>query len=611
MSAPARYQALTDQQPVEFVTLKEYLDKFGAGPQQTVTLRMDDWDKSLTWGLGGDQVRIMDRKMEGLLLAAEMFDALASTLGARSQAERLDEAWKHLLAAQSHDVGLCEYSRWQGDRMAPADRLEDFHNFTWGAIGYNHLDAAQQQARPLLDASLKHIAARIKSRADQRGAQAITVFNPLCWSRTDVVTTGRIYPVPSATRGLVVRDRSGQPVASQMITHTKDADGNLVVAELAFLATDLPSAGYDTYYLDFLPQAAPTATTTLKIEESSLVMENEHLHVRLDPATGGMAALVHKPTGRDILDAADGAFPRLTGKPNPNLSRKPNPPAFFDTAKSKAQIDWLAKGPLQAELRAQHSLPYLRFETRVSLAAGAPHVEVYVRILCQVPPHSDPAPANIKEGYWLSLRPAFPVTEVLRDFPFGIEETKNPTFHALTFVDLLGKDGGLLMLHSGTQFFRRDEQGVVGNLVMREWESHFTREYGWPIYAEYRYRLIPHGIGMAHSERLRAARAFSRPAFCVVAPTQDGALPLRKSFLEVVPAGVQLSALRRKTDGSVELRVVEVEGRQHQAALTLGFPMAAAAETNLLGSKVADVPFKDGAIRTTVQPWKLRTFTLG
>ncbi len=299
MSAPARYKGLANQQSVEFVTLKEYLDRYGAGPQEIVTLRMDDWNKSLTWGLGGDQVRIMDRKVEGLLLAAEMFDALALTLGARSQAEPLTEAWKHLLAAQSHDVGLCEYSRWQGDRMAPADRLEDHHNFNWGAIGYNHLDAAQQQARPLLDASLKHIAARINSRADRRGPQAITVFNPLGWPRTDVATTGRIYPIPAATRGLVVRNRSGEAVASQMITHTEDADGNLVVAELAFLGTDLPSAGYDTYYLDFLPQAAPPAATALKIEESSLVMENEHLRVRLDPATGGVAALTEKRTARN------------------------------------------------------------------------------------------------------------------------------------------------------------------------------------------------------------------------------------------------------------------------------------------------------------------------
>ncbi len=421
LSAPARYQALAEGQPVEFVTLKEYLDKYGAAPQETVTLRMDDWDKSLTWGLGGDQVRILDRKVEGLLLAAEMFDAVASTLGNRSQAEALGEAWKHLLAAQSHDVGLCEYSRWQGDRMAPADRLEDSHNFNWGAIGYNHLDAARQQAQPILDDSLKQMAARINSRAGQRGPRAITAFNQLGWPRTDLVETGRIYPLPPGTRALVVRNRSGQASASQMVKHTRDAAGNLVVAELAFLGTDLPSAGFDTYYLDFLPQEAPAVATALKIEESSLVMENEHLRVHLDPATGGVAALLHKATGREMLDGSEGAFPRLTGRPNPNLSRKPNPPAFFDTAKSKGQLDWLAKGPLWAELRAQHELPYLKFETRVRLTAGQPYVEVYVRLLCQVPPHSDAAPANIKEGYWLSLHPAFPITTVLRDFPFGVE----------------------------------------------------------------------------------------------------------------------------------------------------------------------------------------------
>jgi len=97
----------------------------------------------------------------------------------------------------------------------------------------------------------------------------------------------------------------------------------------------------------------------------------------------------------------------------------------------------------------------------------------------------------------------------------------------------------------------------------------------------------------------------------MVAPVRHGALPVRKSFLEVVPGGVQLSALRRKIGGGLELRVVEVEGQRQEAALTLGFPAAAAAETNLLGSKVADAPLKHGTLRTTVEPWKIRTFTLG
>ena len=38
-----------------------------------------------------------------------------------------------------------------------------------------------------------------------------------------------------------------------------------------------------------------------------------------------------------------------------------------------------------------------------------------------------------------------------------------------------GRDRGLLVLHSGTQSFRMNEQGVLQNLAMREWESHFTR----------------------------------------------------------------------------------------------------------------------------------------
>jgi len=178
-----------------------------------------------------------------------------------------------------------------GRKKSISTPLGTVHNFTWGAIGYNHLDAARQQSEPILAASLHQIAARINSRADQRGARAITVFNPLGCSRTDVVETGRIYPLPPGTRDLVVRNRSGQASASQMVKHTRDAAGNLVVAELAFLGAGLPSAGFDTYYLDFLPQEAPAVATALKIEESSLMMENEHLRVQLDPATGGPSDL--------------------------------------------------------------------------------------------------------------------------------------------------------------------------------------------------------------------------------------------------------------------------------------------------------------------------------
>ncbi|MFZ1934962.1 MAG: glycoside hydrolase family 38 C-terminal domain-containing protein [Thermoguttaceae bacterium] len=610
LTAPARFQALASKANVEFVTIREYLQKYGGQGKETIYLPMDAWDKSLTWGLGGDQVRIFDRKVESLLLAAEIFDAAASSLGAASQCDLLDKAWRNELSSQSHDVGLCESSRWQGDLMAPADRIEDHHNFTWGAIGYNHLDAAQKQGQQVLDASLAHVAKQVGSASQAHGPLAATVFNPHGWTRTGLATTGRIYPLPGDTKDVVVKDSSGNTLPSQIVKSEKDAQGNLIVANVAFPAKEAPSAGYDTYYVDFAQQPAASAKTDLQIDETKLTLENEHLRVRLDPTTGGIASLVYKAAGSEMLDAGQGACPRLTGKPNPNLSLRPNPPAFYDTAKSKAAIDWLAKGPLYGEVRAQHALPYLRFETRIRLDAGSPYVELYTRMFASLPPHSDAWPANIKEGYWMSFLPAFHVTSVLRDFPFGIEPTKHSNFHALTFVDLLGKDTGLLVVHPGTQYFRREEKGAVGNLLMREWESHFTREYGWPLYVEYHHALQPHDGKFDNSDRLRAAKAFIRPLLTHVAPPQQGNQPTAKSFAAVTPAGVQLSALRRKPNNRLEVRVVEVEGRGAKADVTLGFPVAGACETNLVGDKIADAAHEDNQLRLSVDPWKIRTFEI-
>jgi len=607
LTSPAKYQTLEN---VEFVTLEQYLDKYGGQAKERRYLPMDAWDKSLTWGLGGDQVRILDRKVDGLLLAAELFDGIAAAHGGQSQVGTLEKAWRDLLASQSHDVGLCEYSRWQGDRMAPFNRVEDLHNFTWGAIGYNHLDAAQRQGQAVLDAALRHLGGRVNSGANRHGELAALVFNPNGWERSDLVTTGRIYPVPPQSREVIVKDRMGRVVPSQIVKGDRDPEGNLIMAEVAFQAGEVPPAGYDTYYLHFAHQSAAATGADLRVNKTALTMENEFVRIRLDPATGGLASLVDKASGLESLNSAQGAFPRFIGRPNPNYPTRPNPPANYDSAKSKAEIDWLAEGPLRATLRAQHAWPYLKFETRVGLAAGMPYVEVITRVLAQVPPHPDASPADIKEGYWVSLVPDFPVTNVLRDFPFGVEETNHPAFHALTFVDLAGRDRGLLVLHAGTQYFRREPGGAVSNLVMREWESYFTKEYGWPIYAEYRHGLQPYSGNLSHSDRLGAAAAFARPLACVVREPGAGDLPPSFSFLNISPASIHLSAFRRRPDGSYELRIVEAEGRRAEATVTIRLSVGKATETDLAGNRLGDATLRDSRLTFTLEPWKIRTFRL-
>jgi alpha-mannosidase len=143
---------------------------------------------------------------------------------------------------------------------------------------------------------------------------------------------------------------------------------------------------------------------------------------------------------------------------------------------------------------------------------------------------------------------------------------------------------------------------------MREWASHFDREYGWPIYAEYRHALMPHAGNLTNSDRLRASTAFGQPLIARMGAPQTGSLPASKSFVRVMPDAVQLSAFRKTAGRRLEIRVVEVEGRGSSASVELGFPLNDMCETDLLGAKVADVGRDGNQIRFTIKPWKIRTF---
>ena len=112
-------------------------------------------------------------------------------------------------------------------------------------------------------------------------------------------------------------------------------------------------------------------------------------------------------------------------------------------------------------------------------------------------------PLHFADGYWFSLVTNFTPTTVLRDFPFGVEQCNKDAIDSLSFVDFVGSDGGLLLVHSGTQYFKRTGEKVFANLAMRDWHGIFMQKSGWPRKAEYRFALIPHDSDFNNSDRLR------------------------------------------------------------------------------------------------------------
>ena len=219
-------------------------------------------------------------------------------------------------------------------------------------------------------------------------------------------------------------------------------------------------------------------------------------------------------------------------------------------------------------------------------------------------------PLEIKNGYWLTFAPAFHPTSVIRDFPLGIEPSEKTCFQGRTFVDLVGDGAGLLVLHPGTQYFKRDAQGVVSNLIMREWESYFTQEYGWPRYSEYHHILLPHDGSLSNSERVRFAEALSQKLITIVRGPATGNLPTRRSFVQVEPKNLRLLAFRKKAGPGMEARIVDVEGKQSPASITVDVSAASACETNLLGHKLTTVPCHGGRLQFESRAWKVQTFEI-
>src|SRR4029077_18170575 len=128
-------------------------------------------------------------------------------------------------------------------------------------------------------------------------------------------------------------DRAGRTVVSQLIDPTRDRAGNLVATKVAFEANDVPSVGYDTYYLDYANETA-AASSALTTDAVGFTMENRYVRIRIDPATGAVGSLIDKRTGRESLRASGSEFPVFKGKPDAHYPLRSGIPDEYDSSKS-------------------------------------------------------------------------------------------------------------------------------------------------------------------------------------------------------------------------------------------------------------------------------------
>jgi alpha-mannosidase len=233
------------------------------------------------------------------LLAAEKFATINYALGYAEYPNDFGFVWKKLIESMDHNHDG------QGGPVADGRKAE-----------YEQL--ALIRGGEILRDSLRNIAERVTVAVPD--SFPIVVFNPMSWTRNDVVRSHvALFGIPAPAditafkKGLRLVDETGKSVPFYVEQYSENISRAL---QLVFVARDVPSLGYRTYYVTAAdaPEApAQTAQIQLDSEKDtreprrslgSDTVENAFYRLSIDRATG-FVSLFDKELKRDVLRNAE------------------------------------------------------------------------------------------------------------------------------------------------------------------------------------------------------------------------------------------------------------------------------------------------------------------
>lgn len=258
-------------------------------------------------------LKIGQRVSENITLTAEKFGTIAYFLGAKYPDLALDKAWRQIFFGSHHDAIT----------GTPSDNA-----FLDLVYGYRE---AYELSKDALDDSLKFISGQINTQSansNDKRRIPIIVFNSLNWARTDVVKA-KIEIQPGAF-DLEIKDAAGKPVEKSLTSANPMNRFGSQVFEIEFVAENVPSLGYKTFYVEPVQTAKLDPIADNKNPEKQTyfaskapAIENEFYKITIDETRGGAITSVYdKKANREIIDVSKKHFGNEIGVLSEELNRK-------------------------------------------------------------------------------------------------------------------------------------------------------------------------------------------------------------------------------------------------------------------------------------------------
>ncbi|MCF0196718.1 MAG: alpha-mannosidase, partial [Bacteroidaceae bacterium] len=514
--------------------------------------------------------------------AAEKASSVAQWLGARPYPqESLNEAWFRTLWQNHHD-GIT------GTSIPKADE-----------ISYNEYYLANKVFAKELTTSVGAVAQYMDTRVE---GTPVVVYNPLSWTRTDVVE-GSIA-CTEKPEGICVFGPDKQEVLAQITSYDEKND----VLHFIF-AAEVPALGYAVY--DVRTDKACSLTSALTVDTEQQQISNGHYRVKI-ANTGDISSVYDEQKSRTLMNTTKTQFlkdEQLVWEAwevsYEDLVRTPK-----GTLGSGAEITLAEDGPLRKAYRIKRQKDGSTFLQYIRMTALSDRIDC------------------VNEVDWQTQET---LVKVL--FPFTFNNSKD------TYDLSLGT------IQRGVR--TTNEYEVLGH----QWADHSAGtnsygvsiltncKYGWDKPSEkqlrltlhhtpyardhkhhadmdiganhYTYSIYPHDGGWGVGTQQEASR-LNQPLVAFTAPKHDGELGRTFHFIDIDYDGVSVKALK-KAEESDELivRVFEWAGKDG-GNVTMKFPAAitSAREVNALEETIGTATVTDGALQFAINHYQPKTFAI-
>jgi alpha-mannosidase len=564
------------------------------------------------------KVKENNRKAECLLETAEKFSTIARKCGYAYPSKGLKEAWETLLLNQFHDV-------------LPGSSIPEVYRDSEGCFKFIF-----NTVNTIISESLRAIAAKIDTTG---GGKSILVFNPLSWSRSDVVEVS----MDNLGDEFEIYDERGRIVPSQIIEDRK----------VIFTAENVPSIGYKEY------KARPKGlekqpSTRLSSEETEkeIRLENEFFVVEVDKDTGLIKNTFDKKNRREVFQNGGNRIQVFEDYPvrgrtcvNSRIDA-----ALFDAwevfiyqqsegvkyveLNEPVDVKLVETGPVRTRVLVKYK--YVQegrldsiFAQEIILYHEIPMVEFKL----VVDWHAEHRLAKV--AFSLNVHSDFTTYEV----PYGFITRRNPISYNATlaerakyevpsqkWIDHSNEEGsyGVSLLNSCKYGFDTANDMIRMTLLRSAgYPFELRAAFGLPVVkkaeaeltdqGEHRiaYALYPHRSDFKKAATIRKAYEFNYPMISLIEPSHKGDLPKAFSFLSVQSESIVLTVIKKAEDSDdIILRFYETSGKETKAVIRLSETLKSAEETDLMENETSKISIQDKTIEMPVSKHEIKTIKM-